>query len=207
MDRRSCDTTERYYWCWTLSTPVSGYSGVVAGLELIEGFLNTVDERSFRRHGQSHVAEESLETPKDLSRWLSDHDLVPAGRAIRRADVEAAVRLRTELRDVLIARSEGATVGRDVLAVYPLVIATENGGQLRIASRTGRPWLDTIMETVAVSVARGEWDRMKLCAAADCRWAFYDTSRNGRGRWCDMNVCGNRHKTRTYRERHRRAAS
>ncbi|MFD9698271.1 CGNR zinc finger domain-containing protein [Lentzea sp. NPDC059081] len=40
-----------------------------------------------------------------------------------------------------------------------------------------------------------------MCAAPDCRWAFYDVSRNGRGRWCAMEICGNRQKTRAYRER------
>jgi predicted RNA-binding Zn ribbon-like protein len=61
--------------------------------------------------------------------------------------------------------------------------------------------LDAIVETVANSVAKGDWPRVKLCAAPDCRWAFYDVSRNGRGRWCAMEICGNRQKTRTYRER------
>jgi len=41
-----------------------------------------------------------------------------------------------------------------------------------------------------------------MCAHGDCRWVFYDGSRNGRGRWCTMDVCGNRAKTRAYRQRH-----
>lgn len=44
--------------------------------------------------------------------------------------------------------------------------------------------------------------RLKICNAHDCRWLFLDRSRNGRRRWCDMRVCGNREKVR----RHRRAA-
>ncbi|MEU4242496.1 CGNR zinc finger domain-containing protein [Actinoplanes sp. NPDC026619] len=50
-------------------------------------------------------------------------------------------------------------------------------------------------------MAGGGWNRLKLCSAADCRWAFYDTSRNGGGRWCSMEACGNRNKTRAYRRR------
>ncbi|WP_308436379.1 CGNR zinc finger domain-containing protein [Lentzea cavernae] len=30
---------------------------------------------------------------------------------------------------------------------------------------------------------------------------LHDISRNGRGCWCAQEICGNRHKTRTYRQR------
>ena len=46
-----------------------------------------------------------------------------------------------------------------------------------------------------------EWPRLKACRNPACQWAFYDASRNRSGRWCDMNVCGVRHKMRTYRQR------
>jgi predicted RNA-binding Zn ribbon-like protein len=42
---------------------------------------------------------------------------------------------------------------------------------------------------------------MKACDDEDCRWAFYDQSRNRSGKWCDMAECGNRHKVRRYRSR------
>jgi len=45
--------------------------------------------------------------------------------------------------------------------------------------------------------------RIKLCASEPCRWLFLDESKNGRRRWCDMAVCGNRAKARRYRERQR----
>ena len=48
--------------------------------------------------------------------------------------------------------------------------------------------------------ARGEWPRLKVCASPDCRWAFWDTTRNRSRRWCDMAGCGNRAKNRTWRE-------
>jgi predicted RNA-binding Zn ribbon-like protein len=47
----------------------------------------------------------------------------------------------------------------------------------------------------------GTWARVKACRAEDCRWAFYDFSRNRSGTWCDMAVCGNRAKVRAYRAR------
>jgi hypothetical protein len=47
----------------------------------------------------------------------------------------------------------------------------------------------------------GTWKRMRVCANPDCRWVFYDRSRNQQGHWCDMAVCGNRLKNRRLRAR------
>ena len=58
-----------------------------------------------------------------------------------------------------------------------------------------------LLVPVAHAAADGSWERMKVCGAGDCRWAFYDFSRNRSGRWCDMAVCGNRTKVRAYRSR------
>jgi predicted RNA-binding Zn ribbon-like protein len=49
--------------------------------------------------------------------------------------------------------------------------------------------------------AEGKWSRLKACRNEGCRWAFYDASKNRSGSWCNMQVCGSRHKMRTYRER------
>lgn len=180
------------------------YGGVVVALQLIVEFLNTVDERTFSRHGQSHVGGEELSSPRALAGWLAARGLVADGAAIEPEDLTATTALRTTLRTTLRESLTGGPDAAAALAGYPLRLALDHSGGLRVTARTGRPWLDAIVETVAVSAARGDWKRVKLCAAPDCRWAFHDTSRNGRGRWCEMEVCGNRHKTRTYRERHPR---
>jgi predicted RNA-binding Zn ribbon-like protein len=177
------------------------YNGVVVALTLIEEFLNTVDERSFSRHGQIHAGGEQLTSSGELANWLADRDLADPGAPLGQADLASAIALRTTLRRSLLGDVDAATAFVD----YPLRLAPHRSGGLRIAAGSGRRWLDVIVETVAMSVCRGDWSRIKLCAAPDCRWAFHDTSRSGRGRWCDMNVCGNRHKTRTYRERHQQA--
>lgn len=168
----------------------------MATLTLIEEFLNTVDERTFSRHGASHVAGERLTSPQALTQWLTAHELAEAGAQLRPADLAATTALRTALRQAASGDPAAALGG------FPLRLAPDPSGGLRLTARSGRPWLDVIVETVAENAARGDWKRIKLCAAPDCRWAFHDTSRNGRGRWCEMEVCGNRHKTRTYRERH-----
>ncbi len=63
--------------------------------------------------------------------------------------------------------------------------------------------LASLLGAVAESVASGTWDRLKICQNPDCRWAYYDHSRNRSRAWCSMAVCGNRAKARAFRSRSR----
>jgi predicted RNA-binding Zn ribbon-like protein len=165
-------------------------------LGVVEQFLNTLDERTFRSHGEQRVPSDELTSVDALSAWFAAHDLAPA-QELHPADLAAALALRGGLRAALTGGPEVA----ETLADFPLRLAPDPAGRLRIVAASGVAGLDAIVETVATSVADGGWNRLKLCSAEDCRWAFYDTSRNGGGRWCSMGACGNRHKTRAYRRR------
>lgn len=48
-------------------------------------------------------------------------------------------------------------------------------------------------------------DRIKECGGVGCGWLFYDASKSGRRRWCEMEVCGNRAKQRRRAARSRGA--
>jgi predicted RNA-binding Zn ribbon-like protein len=61
----------------------------------------------------------------------------------------------------------------------------------------------SLLAIIARAQADGSWSRMKACRAEDCRWAFYDRSRNRSRAWCSMSECGNRAKARSYRARQR----
>jgi predicted RNA-binding Zn ribbon-like protein len=63
--------------------------------------------------------------------------------------------------------------------------------------------LGKLLAIVARAMADGTWARLKACRMDDCRWAFYDGSRNRSGAWCSMASCGNRAKVRAYRTRQR----
>jgi predicted RNA-binding Zn ribbon-like protein len=64
-----------------------------------------------------------------------------------------------------------------------------------------------VLAAVHASMEEGIWGRLKSCANATCGWAFYDRSKNRSGRWCSMEVCGNRTKTRAYRRRRQGTSS
>ncbi len=56
----------------------------------------------------------------------------------------------------------------------------------------------------ALSLLTGDaWKRVSICQ--NCRWLFLDRSRNASRLWCDMSVCGNRHKARRHYERRKQA--
>jgi predicted RNA-binding Zn ribbon-like protein len=45
---------------------------------------------------------------------------------------------------------------------------------------------------------------LRICELPECGWMYLDHSRNGLRRWCQMDVCGTKEKTRRRRERTRR---
>jgi len=67
--------------------------------------------------------------------------------------------------------------------------------------------LARLVEPFVAAVAAGTTGRLRICANDDCRWAFEDSSRAGRRRWCDMTSCGNVAKARRYRARRKDAGA
>ena len=176
-----------------------------ADLRLVEEYLNTLDLRSFRRHGVKVVGGDTLPTAAALSRWLTSHGLVKAARAST-AELRTAHQLRSALRDA-VTRDEldDRTLRRanTALRAMPMHVELARGGELRLAGSAGAVSL-ALTELLAIAVrgsADGSWRRLRACAAPDCRWVFYDDSRSGAGRWCSMASCGNRAKTSRYRAR------
>ena len=56
-------------------------------------------------------------------------------------------------------------------------------------------------ESVAESLIHGELVRVRRCGDPRCPRVFFDSTRNGRRRWCDMATCGNRAKAARHREK------
>jgi predicted RNA-binding Zn ribbon-like protein len=67
--------------------------------------------------------------------------------------------------------------------------------------------LGRLLAIVAAAQADETWVRLKACPWQTCRWAFYDHSKNRSGRWCRMEVCGNRAKAAAFRARARERSS
>src|SRR3954466_9500012 len=58
-----------------------------------------------------------------------------------------------------------------------------------------------VVESAADALVTGELVRVRRCADARCLHVFFDSTKNGRRRWCDMSTCGNRAKAARHRRR------
>lgn len=170
-------------------------------LELVIDFVNTRD---------LETGQDELEDAGALGAWLQRAGLLEPGAQHPTARQQAEARtLREALRALMLAHNGGPAA---LEAGEALDRAAQRG---RLSVRFGADGsaglepraagvdgaLAALLIPVAQAGADGSWSRVKACAADDCHWAFYDKSRNRSGRWCDMAVCGNRTKVRTFRDK------
>ncbi|MBX9389254.1 CGNR zinc finger domain-containing protein [Streptomonospora nanhaiensis] len=74
----------------------------------------------------------------------------------------------------------------------------EGAGQVGLGAAAARA-----LEGLAHADLTGRRARLKVCRAPECRYVFYDRSPANNGAWCSMEICGARHKMRSYRTRRR----
>jgi predicted RNA-binding Zn ribbon-like protein len=163
----------------------------------------------------------------DAIDWLREHGLLhepvePEVRALRRPGPEsdrALVRIRRvreALREILTASIEHRpAAGRAIDVVNRAMLARQKfilvcGPEGKLDHRHEGDAIDDVLARLTERVARQtispDVDRLRMCASDTCDWIFYDTSRTGRRRWCDMNTCGNRAKAARHRARTRDTA-
>ena len=58
-----------------------------------------------------------------------------------------------------------------------------------------------VVESAADALVFSELARVRSCGEPRCNRVFFDSTKNGRRRWCDMATCGNRAKAARHRER------
>jgi predicted RNA-binding Zn ribbon-like protein len=174
---------------------------------------NTLDVRHFTHHGVPHRQDDELKSADDLAAWMVQRKLARPGGKITPSMFETALGLRASLRaylqhDPAERQSKSATRALNTaIALFPLRV--EIGGEARGALRPIRGDALAGLSVVAAELydgARdGSLDRLKMCAAEECRRVFFDRSKPATRRWCMSALCGNRMKTRAYRERRRGA--
>lgn len=165
-------------------------------LALVEDFLRTRND---------------IATTSDLDRWREQRGL--AGE-VTAETFDRAIRLREALRSLILANNGGPADAAAVRLVNAELVTcgppqvTQDGSSLSVQWGTGCRTGDqrggmftTILAAVITAMTDGSWQRMKACAAEDCRYAFYDHTRNRSGRWCDVAGCGTNARMRAYRQR------
>jgi predicted RNA-binding Zn ribbon-like protein len=171
-------------------------------LDHVREFVNTLDVED---------GTDGLATPTALAEWLSEHELAVPGIAATQRDLSRAIEVREALRDMLLAHTLQADPPD---AAGETLEATAQRARVRLrfgpdGDSTLEPEADNVdgslgrlLAIVHAARADGTWERLKACREHTCAWAFYDHTKNRSGTWCNMAVCGNRAKARSYRERH-----
>lgn len=173
-------------------------------LALVEAFINTVELPD---------GEDRLATPESARAWLQAHDVVtePLDEPARRGLVE----LREAMRDLL----EGNERGDIPAEAAELIMQRLNAARLAVvisahgththpaAGATGIEAFHAELAAAMITASiDGTWARLKVCHNEDCRWAFFDHSKNARRAWCSMASCGCQAKSRAYRARKRESS-
>ena len=153
--------------------------------------------------------EERLADPESARRWLIESDLATPEVQVGPRELDQLLECRDIVRDLIDANLEGdpAAAGDrlgELAAEHPVeLVAGERGGlALDLAPpSTVDGVISQMVGIVFAAQLESEWPRLKICGSDECRWAFYDSSRNRSGTWCKMETCGNTIKNRAYRRR------
>jgi predicted RNA-binding Zn ribbon-like protein len=171
-----------------------------------------------------------------LTRWGEGVGILSPGSAAhlrkrartRPREAEAALRGALQTRWVLRRTFEAIASGTpsgDVLAELNTLLAQAlprlqvgtaqrrpgRGGVLELGWREMGTKLDSVLWPVLWSAASllvsGEAGRIRICRGANCGWMYVDRSRNGLRRWCEMETCGTREKSRRRYQRQKKGMS
>ena len=191
--------------------------------DLCLGFANT-------RYWRGSEPVENLKTTADLFAWLRKSGGLPkaaveAGIA-RWSDrskpapgfFESALAIREAIYRLFIAVAAGEPAADADMATINGALA-EAPARLRLV-RDGDAYawdvpakepsiaglLTPVLWSAADLLTRGEHARIRRCANEKCLWLFFDRSKSGTRRWCDMNACGNREKSHRHYLKTKQAA-
>ncbi len=135
----------------------------------------------------------------------------PAGAAAALVD---ARRVRAALRSLAERGPMSERVRTEGLAEINRVLG-RSAGTRRVDLRTDGTFIRSfvpvgdafaglvipVVESAADALILGELSRVRRCADPRCHRVFFDNTKNGRRRWCDMATCGNRAKAARHREK------
>jgi predicted RNA-binding Zn ribbon-like protein len=187
----------------------------VSDLDTTLDFVNTLEYCSTRTHEEYGGVHEGLRTPPDAFSWLLARHLLHEDKAPPPDDWAALGRVRevrAAFRELIDASVEERTPTPESIETVnellgsrqvPAIEATADG--VRLSHRHIAPPVDEALaglaDALVTKLASDAAERFRVCANDACRWAFYDESRAGRRRWCDMTTCGNRAKAARHRDR------
>lgn len=156
---------------------------------------------------------EQLQSPSDLDKWLSTAFDCGEHTAATQEDFVRAIELREAIFLTIRAITLGQAPAAEQIDTINSVAALPPLSPVLRSDTTRRSWQRLLDHGAALAtIARDAIDllsgptggRVRECANPRCELVFVDSSPPGRRRWCAMDRCGNRSKTKAYRARQRR---
>jgi predicted RNA-binding Zn ribbon-like protein len=196
---------------------------VFVGEKLWLDFVNSDDAT----HSRGDARTDALDSFDRFVGWLATARLLDDERAtamLRRAQQQptgasAALHEARRLRNVLRALAEHGDAPQERATQTAIGeinrILGRSAGTRRVEPRSDGGFVRNfvtagdvfaglmipIIESAADGLVSGELARVRKCADPRCARVFYDGSRNGKRRWCDMKTCGNRAKAARHRKK------
>lgn len=166
-------------------------------LEIIRDFLNT-----WEIPNDTRTPTDRLNTQKDVEDFIFKHfEDIHFSR-----DLEILHQFRKDLR-ISIELNTTDSLNK-WLTQYPIEISIVNPENIQYNSLNKQEFFSEILIIVIESIAQNQWKRLKSCP--DCRWVFYDNSRNASKRWCGMYAsepkgrsCGTIAKVKRHRKKNK----
>src|SRR5579859_7540552 len=148
-------------------------------LLLPQAFVNTLDRES---------GDDLLARDEDARGWLTATGLLTdaAAAEVTSADLRLTREVRESIRTLIsrepLTDGELATLAA-VLSEAETPLDITRDGQVRLCAGPADRLVDGLVIMLLMirdAQADGTWDRLKLCANQECRWAFYDRSHSRR---------------------------
>jgi len=181
---------------------------------LVFNFVNTVNTR------KPAPEFDYLDTFEDLLAWSAKAESLGGAKlqALREYAAQKPEAASEELHDMIEARemlyelfsaiAKGTQPGAAVIDAFNhrLSMAFQKihvkfgsaGAEIHLGGEgisLDEPLLPVLKSAFDI-LTRKDLGRIKECPR--CGWLFLDTSKNGKRKWCDMNVCGSREKSLEY---------
>jgi predicted RNA-binding Zn ribbon-like protein len=196
---------------------------IFIGERLWLDFVNSDDAARTRKGARI----DALDTFDGFVHWLGSARLLDAERATamaRRAEQQptgasAVLHEARRMRNVLRALAERGAEPADRATAVAIAeinrVLGRSAGTRRVETRSDGGFvrnfvtagdvfaglLIPVIESAADALVNGELARVRRCANPRCSRVFFDGSRNGKRRWCEMATCGNRAKAARHRRK------
>jgi predicted RNA-binding Zn ribbon-like protein len=194
-----------------VSMKLSEKYNVPPELTLLYDFVNSLDRRRYVESGVAHAGGDEIQTPRLLEAWMRERGLLHRGQHVGVGDHRAALELRKSLRDFLLNppehRPQAKEAARQLTAAsrkFPLMLAVSDKGTVELIPVPGSSALGSVLGQMIGLAETDRLARLKTCISDECGWIFFDRSKPANRHWCSSSICGNRQKTRAYRERQSR---